>query len=62
MGQYDDAILSYQNAIQHYQYYSDCYYNLGNIFFEEKKDFGTAELCYQTALESLEESSRIHIY
>ena len=46
MGQYDDAILSYQNAIQHYQYYSDCYYNLGNIFFEEKKDFGTAELCY----------------
>ena len=46
MGQYEDAILAYQSAIAHYQYYSDCYYNLGNIFFEEKKDFGTAELCY----------------
>ena len=62
LGQFDEAILSYQNAIAHYQYYTDCYYNLGNIFSEEKKDYGTAELCYQTALESLEESSRIHIY
>ena len=62
LGQFDDAVLSYQSAISHYQYYTDCYYNLGNIFSEDKKDYATAELCYQTALESLEESSRIQIY
>jgi len=44
------------------QYYSDCYFNLGNIFFEEKNDFAKAEICYKSALESLEEERKIQMY
>lgn len=56
---FDDAILAYQNAIQLNLYYSDCYFNLGNIFFEEKHDFGKAEICYKSALEALDEDRKI---
>jgi hypothetical protein len=43
-------------------YYSDCYFNLGNVFFEEKKDYGNAEICYKSALEALEEERKIQMY
>ena len=36
---YDDAINSYWSALQLNHYYSDCYFNLGNVYFEEKKDY-----------------------
>ena len=62
LNMHDDAILSYQNAIYLNQYYSDCFYNLGNIFFEEKKDYEKAELCYKSALESLEEERSNQMY
>ena len=52
---FDKAIESYQNAINLNQYYSDCFYNLGNVFFEEKKDYEKAELCYKSALDSIDE-------
>ena len=55
LNMYEDAILAYQNAIHLNQYYSDCFYNLGNVFFEDTKDFEKAELCYKSALESLDE-------
>lgn len=59
---FDDAILAYQNAIYLNQYYSDCFYNLGNVFFEDKQDFEKAELCYKSALESLEEERSNQMY
>jgi tetratricopeptide (TPR) repeat protein len=52
---YDDSIQSYLSALQLNQYYSDCYFNLGNVYFEEKKDYSNAEICYKSALEALEE-------
>lgn len=42
--------------------YSDCYFNLGNIYFEEVNDLSKAEICYKSALESLEENKKIEIY
>ena len=58
----DEAILAYQNAIYLNQYYSDCFYNLGNVFFEDRKDFDKAELCYKSALESLDEERSNQMY
>jgi len=59
---FNDAIEAYQNAINLNQYYSDCFYNLGNVFFEDKKDFDRADLCYKSALESLEEERSNYMY
>jgi tetratricopeptide (TPR) repeat protein len=56
---YDDAIIAYQHAIQLNPYYSDSYFNLANIFFEEKKDFSKAESYYKKALEVLDEANKI---
>jgi tetratricopeptide (TPR) repeat protein len=56
---YDEAIQSYQSALQLNSYYSDCYFNLGNVYFEEKKDYAAAELCYKSALDALEEERQI---
>lgn len=62
LGLFDDAILAYQMAIQLNHFYSDCYFNLGNIFFEEKHDYGKAELCYKSALDALDEERKIQMY
>ena len=59
MALYDDAIIAYQHAIQLNPYYSDSYFNLANIFFEEKKDFSKAESYYKKALEVLDEANKI---
>ena len=42
--------------------YSDCYFNLGNIYFEDKNDLIKAEICHKSALESLEENKKIEMY
>ena len=62
LNMHDEAILSYQNAIHLNQYYSDCFYNIGNVFFEDKKDYEKAELCYKSALESLDEERSNQMY
>ena len=62
LNMFDEAVEAYQNAINLNQYYSDCYYNLGNVFFEDKQDFQKAELCYKSALESLDEERSNQIY
>lgn len=42
--------------------YSDCYFNLGNIYLEDKNDLSKADICYKSALESLEENKKIDMY
>lgn len=62
MQQPDEAIKSYQKALEINPLYSDCYFNLGNIYFEDKNDLIKAELCHKSALESLEENKKIEMY
>jgi hypothetical protein len=38
LGLHDDAINAYSRAIMINPLYSDCFFNLGNIYFEDKKD------------------------
>lgn len=61
----EDAVNAYNNALQLCPLYSDCYFNLGNIYFEGDLDKGAditkAELCHRNALQSLEETERIGI-
>ena len=59
--QYDEAVQSYQNAIQLNHFFSDCYFNLGNIYYEQS-DFAKADLCYKSSLEALEEDRKIQMY
>ena len=62
-GQPEEAILSYNRALELCPLYSDCYFNLGNLYFEgeagETNTLEHAELCHRSALESLEESQKI---
>eukprot|EP00347_Sterkiella_histriomuscorum_P022730 403337377 len=58
----DEAIRAYQKALEINPLYSDCYFNLGNIYFEEKNDMIKAEICHKSALESLEENKKIEMY
>jgi tetratricopeptide (TPR) repeat protein len=58
----DEAIKAYQKALEINPLYSDCYFNLGNIYFEDKNDFQKAEICHKSALESLEENKKIEMY
>ena len=58
----DEAIKSYQKALEINPLYSDCYFNLGNIYFEDKNDLLKAEICHKSALESLEENKKIEMY
>lgn len=60
--QYEEAINAYSKALQINPLYSDCYFNLGNIYFEDINDLMKAEICYKSALESLEENKKIEIY
>jgi tetratricopeptide (TPR) repeat protein len=57
----EEAIQSYQNAIQLNHFFSDCYFNLGNIYYEQS-DFTKADLCYKSSLEALEEDRKIQMY
>ena len=60
-----DAIKSYEEALQLYPLYSDCYFNLGNIYLDE--DFiasqqgvvglDRAEIYHKKALLTLEQSN-----
>jgi tetratricopeptide (TPR) repeat protein len=34
MNAYKEAIMAYNRALELCPYYSDCYFNLGNIYFE----------------------------
>lgn len=62
-GQPEEAIESYNRALELCPLYSDCYFNLGNLYFEGEAGEGSAldqaELCHRSALESLEESQKI---
>lgn len=58
----DEAISSYSRALTINALYSDCYFNLGNIYLEDKNDLHRAEICYRSALESLEENKKIDMY
>ncbi len=58
----DEAIKAYQKALEINPLYSDCYFNLGNIYFEDKNDLTKAEVCHKSALESLEENKKIEMY
>jgi tetratricopeptide (TPR) repeat protein len=58
----DEAIQAYSRALTINPLYSDCYFNLGNIYFEDKNDLQKAEICYKSALESLEENKKIDMY
>jgi tetratricopeptide (TPR) repeat protein len=51
--------MAYQHAILLNPLYSDSYFNLANIFFEEKRDFNEAENYYKKALEALDEANKI---
>lgn len=42
-------------------FFSDCYFNLGNIYYEQS-DFAKADLCYKSSLEALEEDRKIQMY
>lgn len=59
----EEALNSYERAIEHWPHYSDCYFNMGNIYFEgdlsEVPDYAQAERHHQMALESLERNARV---
>ena len=59
--QFDDAILAYKKAIELNNYYSDSYFNLANIYFEEG-DFSKAEEEYKNALDALMECNAIQLF
>lgn len=50
MGNIDMAIESYVQGISKNPNFADCYFNLGNIYLEEKQDLKEAEACYLNAL------------
>lgn len=50
LGSIELAIDSYVQGINKRSNFADCYFNLGNIYLEEKQDFKEAEACYLNAL------------
>lgn len=50
LGNIDLAIENYGAGINKNQNFADCYFNLGNIYLEEKLDLKEAEACYLNAL------------
>jgi len=56
-GENKKAIDSYTKALELNPKYSDCLFNLGNIYFEFLKNLTKAEECYKSALEYIIEGS-----
>ena len=50
MGNIELAVESYVQGISKNAHSADCYFNLGNIYLEEKQDLQEAEACYLNAL------------
>ena len=50
MGNIELAVESYAQGISKNSKFADCYFNLGNIYLEEKQDLQEAEACYLNAL------------
>ena len=50
LGNIDRALENYTQGIAKNPNFADCYFNLGNIYLEEKQDLSEAEAYYLNAL------------
>lgn len=54
LGNVDECVKCYKQALALDQYYAEAWVNLGNVYFEEVRDYPHAEKCYTQALKALE--------